>query len=207
MGHHKVAAVVLAAGGSARLGEPKQLIQLGCRTILHHVLDTVRKADVDSRYIVLGNAADEIQQRVDLTGFALISNDDYASGQSTSIVAAVQQMPAEVSAIIFVLADQPLQRAEVIERLAGAYREHPAPIIRPEYREGPGNPVLIDRSLFPDLEKLSGDTGARPILKAKRGLIRRIDCSEWERPLDVDTLEDLEQVRIAWKQMTGAHDR
>lgn len=196
---HRIAAVVLAAGGSTRLGQPKQLLQLGGLPILEHVLRTVRSTSVDVRYIVLGYAAEEIRNQVSLAGIREIDNPDFLDGQSTSVCAAVSAVPDEASAIIFVLGDQPLQSAEVIDMLAKSYREHPDSIIQPEYSDGPGNPVLIDRSLFPQLAALTGDTGARPLLKEMQDQIRRIDCSQWCRPADVDTWEDYELVKSAYQ--------
>jgi molybdenum cofactor cytidylyltransferase len=193
----RIAAVVLAAGGSTRLGQPKQLLKLGNIPILEHVLSTVRRTATDERYIVLGYAAGEIREQVSLDGVTEIRNPDYLAGQSTSVSAAVASMPEDIAAIIFVLGDQPLQVAEVINRLAKSYRDRPAAIIQPQYLDGPGNPVLIDRSLFGELAKLTGDTGARPLLKEMRDQIRRVDCSEWSRPTDVDTWEDFELVKAA----------
>lgn len=200
-GQRRVAAVVLAAGGSTRLGEPKQLLELGGRPLIDHTFAAVRRAGgIDSIYIVLGHAADEIQARADLTGFQIITNPGYAEGQSTSVRVAIEQIPDDIDAVIFVLADQPLQVSQVIERLAASFRDDPAPIIQPAYADGPGNPVLISRGIFPDLARLTGDTGARPVLQRRKAEIRRIDCSEWSRPMDVDTIEDFEEIQQQYQQ-------
>ncbi len=206
MGPPRIAAVVLAAGGSTRLGEPKQLVSLGCQPVLAHVLETVRDASVDERFVVLGHEILAVQQSVDSSGFQVIENPEYALGQSTSVVAAVGHMPEDIGAIIFVLGDQPLQSLTVIDRIANSWRADPAPIIQPEYQEGPGNPVLFDRKLFSSLLELTGDTGARPILKANRDMIRRVDCTDYNRPLDVDTREDVEKLRAVWSERSGACD-
>jgi molybdenum cofactor cytidylyltransferase len=197
----RIAAVILAAGGSTRLGEPKQLVTLGSRPLISYVLDTVRETRVDARYVVLGHTAETIRQHVCLDGFREIYNADFADGQSTSVARAVQELSADTSAVIFVLGDQPLQNSAVIDRIADSYRTEPAPIIQPSYREGPGNPVLFDRSLFPNLTSLTGDSGARPILKSNPELIRRIDCTDFSRPLDVDTPEDVEHIRAIWSEI------
>ncbi|TVR73137.1 MAG: nucleotidyltransferase family protein [Sphaerobacteraceae bacterium] len=192
----RIAAVVLAAGGSTRLGHPKQLLQLGERVLIDHTLSAVRRAGhIDDYFIILGHAEDDIRAQSDLTGFTQISNSTYSEGQSTSVRIAIEQIPEAIDAAVFVLADQPLQVPDVIERLAASYRENPAPIIQPVYADGPGNPVLISRDVFPDLAHLTGDTGARPVLKRRKAEIRKIDCSEWSRPLDVDTVEDYERIK------------
>jgi molybdenum cofactor cytidylyltransferase len=203
----RIVAVVLAAGGSTRLGQPKQLLKLGETPLLEYVLRTVRRARVDDRYIVLGYGADAIREAISLDGFHEIHNRDYISGQSTSICAAVDAVATDTAAIIFVLGDQPLQVPGVIDLIVESYRQEPAPIIQPQYREGPGNPVLIDHTLFGELAQLTGDTGARPILRENPNLIRRVDCASWERPGDVDTWEDYDRVKAAYEAMTEDDDQ
>lgn len=191
----RIAAVVLAAGRSTRLGRPKQLLPLGDRPLLAYVLRCVRRSSVDERYIVLGHASSAIEEAVDLTGFQVLKNPNYPDGQSTSVRIAVESIGHDVAAVIFVLGDQPLLAPDVIDRLADSYRDSPAPIIQPRFAEGPGNPVLIDHSLFGDLSLLTGDTGARPILHQQQELIRYIDVSDYHRPADVDTWEDYEKLK------------
>jgi molybdenum cofactor cytidylyltransferase len=191
----RIVAVVLAAGGSSRLGRPKQLLNLGNRPLMSHTLDAVREAgNIDARFLVLGHASEEIQKSVDLDGFTVIDNPDYAEGQSTSVRCAIEFLGSDTDAVIFVLADQPLQVPAVIDRLSESYRQKPSPVVQPVYADGPGNPILIARPLFPELAKLSGDTGARPVLQQRKSEIRRIDCQEWTRPLDVDSDDDYQRI-------------
>jgi molybdenum cofactor cytidylyltransferase len=190
-----IAAVVLAAGGAARLGQPKQLLPLAGRPLLAHAVDLTRDASFDLRYIVLGHASDEIRSAIDLTGFHVIVNPEFPSGQSTSVRRAVDAVDRRVGAIVFLLGDQPGVPPDVIERIIASYRGQPAAIIQPRYVDGPGNPVLIGREMFDALRSLTGDTGARPLLTRYRDRIRFIDVSEHERPDDIDTWDDYRQVR------------
>jgi len=190
----RIAAVILAAGSSSRLGEPKQLLDLGGRPVLAHTLAAVRRTALAPIYVVLGHAAAEIEQRVDLRDVQTIHNPDYLTGQSSSVRVALDAVPSDVDAVVFILGDQPLVEPAVIDRLAYAYRTENAPIIQPNYREGRGNPVLIARSLFNELAEVIGDTGARPLIQRHRDAVFLVDATEFDRPDDIDTLDDYERI-------------
>lgn len=191
----RVAGVVLAAGAATRIGGRKQLLSLGGRPILDYVLDAARQAPLDPLLVVLGSAASEIKAQVDLTGTQIVCNSRYREGQSTSVIAAVEALPDDVEAAVFLLGDQPEVAVPVLERIVETYRGTRSPIVQPRYAEGRGNPVLIARELFPELRRLRGDVGARPLLVQHRDLIAFADVSEFSRPVDIDTPDDYERAR------------
>jgi len=191
----RVAGVVLAAGAATRIGGRKQLLSLGGRPILDYVLDAARQAPLDPLLVVLGSAASEIKAQVDLTGTQIVCNPRYREGQSTSVIAAVEALPDDVEAAVFLLGDQPEVAVPVLERIVETYRGTRSPIVQPRYAEGRGNPVLIARELFPKLRRLRGDVGARPLLVQHRDLIAFADVSEFSRPVDIDTPDDYERAR------------
>jgi len=194
----RIAAVILAAGSSSRLGEPKQLLDIGGQPVLAHTLAAVRQTSLAPLFVVLGHAADEIEQRIDLHEVQMIHNLDYSSGQSSSVRAALHVLPPDVDAVVFILGDQPLVAPAVIERLADAYGTGNASIIQPNYREGRGNPVLISRALFEELAQITGDTGARPLIQRHRDAIHLVDVTAFSRPDDIDTREDYERIQRAF---------
>lgn len=194
-----IAAVVLAAGSSARLGVPKQLVKINNIPILQFTLNVTRRTSLRPRLLVLGYRAGEIQEGVDIAGFDVVNNSDFAQGQSSSVRAAVQALSPDVEAAIFILGDQPAIHSRVIDRLVSAFAETRAPIIQPRYAEGRGNPILIARELFPELLELRGDTGARPILASHSEQIHLADAADFSRPDDIDTWEDLERVRAQFE--------
>lgn len=194
----RIAAVILAAGSSSRLGEPKQLLELGGQPVLARTLAAVRRTSLAPRFIVLGHAADKIKQRIDLNGVETIFNPGFQSGQSSSVRVALDALPPDVDAAVFILGDQPLVEPAVIDRLARAYRAENAPIIQPNYREGRGNPVLIARALFSELAQVNGDTGARPLIQRHREAVFLVDATEFARPDDIDTREDYDRVQRAF---------
>jgi molybdenum cofactor cytidylyltransferase len=191
----RIAGVILATGMSRRLGRPKQLLPLAGRPALAHVIDAAAQTPLDPQLVILGYASDEIQAHVDCSSTVVVINADYAGGESTSVKAAIRALPPNVDAALFFLGDQPLVDHRVIERLIAAYRTQPAAILQPCYREGPGNPVMIARPLFPELLKLTGDTGARPLLYRYQGQIKLVEVPAVHRPEDLDTWEDYERLR------------
>jgi len=194
-----VAGIILAAGASSRLGRPKQLLPLAGRPVLTHVVAAASQTTLDPLIVILGHQAGDIQREMDLSGTRVLVNPAYAEGLSSSVRAAIRALPPIVDAAVFLLGDQPLVEPKVIERLLESYRCDPAVIVQPRYAEGPGNPVLIGRNLFPELLELTGDTGARPLLRRHADRIRFVDVRDFRRPDDIDTSEDYERL------LTGSH--
>ncbi len=197
----RIAAAILAAGTSSRLGTPKQLLELGGRPVLAHTLEAVQQTSLDPVLVVLGHEQGLIQQRVDLSQTTVVENPEYASGQSSSVRAVLRSLPDNVDAVVFVLGDQPLVDPRVIGELAEARETDRALIAQPRYAEGRGNPVLIGRELFDELSQITGDTGARPLLEHHRDQITLIDVSDKNRPGDIDTLADFEAIKQQFDEL------
>lgn len=185
--------IILAAGSSTRMGRPKQLLPLGERCLLQHVVDEALRSQLDDVVIVLGARADEIRAVIALpaTGRArIVVNPDHAAGQSTSLRAGLAAAGARARGVAVLLGDEPGVRAEVIDRVADVFEGGDAPIVRPIYvvdgRTVPGHPVILARSIWPELETLRGDRGARALWLAHPEWLRDMPI-EGEPPPDVDT--------------------
>jgi molybdenum cofactor cytidylyltransferase len=185
-----ISAIVLAAGQAARFGQCKQLMQLGDKTLIEHVLDTVNESAVDDIIVVLGAHADEIQRRVKFGRERIVLNAQYAEGMSTSIHAGLRALTPETEAAIIMLADQPFVTPQTVNRLAGEYRTRKALAIVPTYRGARGNPVLVDRSLFPEMLALRGDVGFRAIFEKHPDSIVKLPIDDVGIVTDIDTRED-----------------
>lgn len=194
----RVAGVVLAAGGSSRLGQPKQLLPLGGSVVLAQTLQRARASQLTPLLLVLGHVAPAILAEIDTEGLIVVRNDDYLAGQSTSVRAGVRALPPDVDAAVFLLGDQPLVDPCTIDSLLQARRSSRAPLVQPRYPQGRGNPVLVGRELFAELLALTGDTGARPLLQRHRELVQEVPAPT-PRPDDIDTAEDYERVRAAFE--------
>jgi len=193
----KVAAIVLAAGASTRYGQPKQLLPVGLRTMLQHVVDVVLASPVDQTIVVLGHRAGEIGANVRqglLTAADkpadIVTNEEWEAGLSTSVQIGLRAIRPDVQAALFVLADQPAITPEIITALLRRYQETGAPIVVPTYQGKRGNPVLFDRSLFAELMKVRDDQGGRQLIDMYRDRIERVEVGSEGVLVDVDTEED-----------------
>ena len=194
----RVAAVVLAAGAASRFGSPKALARLDGRPILEHVLDAVREAGIEEIVVVLGTAADEIEEGIRWLDERLVRNPDprfLSSSLQVGIDAAAALEPPP-SAVVIVLGDQPRTRPEVIRALVAAGRRSDLPVVVPRYAEGGGaNPVLLKADAFELVDDASGDHGLGPVLAANDDLVVEVPVPG-SNP-DIDTPEDLRRLEEA----------
>lgn len=193
-----ITGIVLAAGRSARLGRPKQLLPLGGRPLLAHTLDHAAASGLDEVILVLGHEAATIAGEVGDHGQRTVVNPAYADGQSTSLRAGLAALSPQTEAALFLLGDQPTVTPEVIDALLAAYQENSAPIVAPLYGGRRGNPLLFDRLLFAELEQVSGDEGARSIVRAHDAEVLLVPMPGIAPPPDVDTEADYQRLLADW---------
>lgn len=189
-----IVGVVLAAGSSSRLGRPKQLLPLGTRPVLAHTLANASAAALDGVIVVLGHKAATIRQQIDLSGARVIINDAYREGQSTSLRAGLAALPPDADAALFILGDQPLIGPAILDALIAARRSSAAPIVMPTYAGQRGNPVLIASALFPELAAITGDQGARGVIRAHAAEVHDVPIAGDPPTDDLDTQEDYDRL-------------
>lgn len=160
-----IAGLILAAGGSRRMGKPKQLLPWGDSKLLEHSIRTAQAAGISNLFIVLGAYSDAIQRRIDLEGLTLIRNPDWFQGMGTSIAAGIRELgnDPEIRGCLILLPDQPFISSEYLKSMIDAFDEKI--IVASKYGDHPGAPCLFPRIYFPDLEQLKGDEGARKVLR------------------------------------------
>jgi molybdenum cofactor cytidylyltransferase len=203
----KVAAIVLAAGASTRYGQPKQVLPVGGKTMLQHVVDVVLASPVDQTIVVLGHRADEIgaSVRQGLPTAAdksadIVTNEEWQAGLSTSVQAGLRAIRPDVQAALFVLADQPAITPGIIAALLGRYRETEASIVVPTYEGKRGNPALFDRSLFAELMEVRNDQGGRQLIDRYANRTEKVEVGSEAVLVDVDTEEDYQHFKEAYGQ-------
>ena len=185
-----VTGLVLGAGGSQRLGRPKQLLPYGGGTLLGHVLGVARECRFDQLVVALGGSADEVRAAVDLDGAEVVVNDAYGTGCSSSIAAALAVIDADV--LVLMLGDQPGVTPETVAALLAGRGDAPLAVCR--YDDGRWHPIAFARETFGELADLHGDKGVWRMLD--RGPVIDVPVAG-PIPLDVDTEADYEAVLAA----------
>lgn len=190
-----IAALVLAAGASRRMGRPKLLLELGGVPLIRHVVERAQTADVGDVVVVVGPNRAEIAAALAGTRARLVDNPDYATGMASSLRVGLQALAPETQAVVVVLGDQPFLETAVINRLIATYRASGRPIVVPVYAGQRGNPVLFDRSLFEELARQQGDQGGRAVVAADPARVAEVQVPASLPQRDVDTWEDYQAAR------------
>ncbi|MDR5709249.1 MAG: nucleotidyltransferase family protein [Armatimonadota bacterium] len=186
-----LACVVLAAGSSRRMGQPKLLLRLGGKTLLRRAVETA--LGVCGRVaVVVGPEADRMRAELQDLPVEVVENPEHELGLSTSLRRGIEAV-AEAEAVLLLLADQPALTPQHLQRLVETWRRSGARIVACTYRGTVGPPTLFHRTLLPELKALRGDVGAKPILEAHRD--EAIFVPLEEAALDVDTPEDWVRVQ------------
>jgi molybdenum cofactor cytidylyltransferase len=193
-GSGSVLGVVLAAGGSTRMGRPKQLAELDGRPLLAHVLAAADQAPVDRVVVALGGAATEVLGRVALGRAEPLVVEGWAAGMGHVLASTLASAGDDWDAVVVLLGDQPLVSGGAVARVVEAWRSGAGPVVTATYGGRPGHPKLFDRRLRPDLLRLTGDTGARDLVAAHPGRVAQVEVGDLGSDADVDVEADLDRV-------------
>jgi molybdenum cofactor cytidylyltransferase len=189
-----VAAVVLAAGASRRMGRPKLLLTHQGRPLLRRAVEAAADGGCDPVVVVLGADAEHYRPLLEGTPALIVHNPEYEYGMSTSIRAGIEALPEDTRAAVILLADQPFIDGEIVRRLVETYRATGGKIVACRYGEVVGVPTLFDRAVFLDLLVLDGDQGARQVVQAYPRRVVTVEIPP-EAARDVDTPQDAAVLR------------
>jgi molybdenum cofactor cytidylyltransferase len=189
-----LAGLLLAAGGATRFGSPKVLAPFHGKPLVRYGVELLMPRCPAGVHVVVGASADGVRAALAAETVSFVENPDWASGLSTSLVRGVAALPAEADAVLILLCDQPAITADDLDALVAAWRIEPELIAAAGFSDRLGPPVIMPRSVWPQLAALRGDQGARSLLEwhAEHTAVPMPHAA-----FDVDTPEDLARLEAA----------
>lgn len=194
-----VRAVILAAGASSRMGQPKAALRLSDdgETFLGRLLGRFIEAGLPDIVVVTGAAPDAVHAAAGRfrPPVRFAHNDRWADGQVTSLITGLAERPGDVlEAALVTLVDAPLVSTSTITHVLSTWRSGKAPIVRPARGDVHGHPVMFDRSLFPELRTADPNVGAKAVVRAHAAAIVNVPVDDEGAFVDIDTPDDYELV-------------
>ena len=189
-----VTGLVLAAGSSSRLGQPKQLLPFRGTTLLGATLDVARQCNFDQLLVTVGGAAADVQVAVDFGDAEVVDNPDFSTGCGSSISAAMARLNTASEGIVLLLGDQPGVSADTVRRLIDEGGTSQVAVCR--YADGREHPFWFARSVFDELRTLHGDKAVWKVLESGRHSVAEVAIQSMA-PIDVDTWADYEVLLAA----------
>jgi len=199
----QVSAVILAAGTSTRMGQAKQLLPLGGTTVLARTIDNVRSAGLVEMVLVLGASAEAIRRQLPqslLDGLKVVVNQAYRQGMASSLREGLSALDPQTGAALIILGDQPFIRPQTLHQIMAGYHRSGAQIVIPSHQGKRGNPVLLSRSVFPEVMALEGDTGCRAIFPNHLEAILKVEVEDPGILLDIDNQDDYDRLKLSTRE-------
>ena len=184
-------AVVLSAGESSRMGQPKALLPIDGETFIERIIGALKKTSVAKIIVILGHNAVELKARLEHLPVEILINPDYKQGQLSSLQVAVRYLEKEpgCDGMLVHLVDHPYIDAKLAETMMERFSTSGKLIVVPRYKGKRGHPVIFSRKLFGELLAAPIDQGAKAVVNAHRGDILEIDTENEGITVDIDTPE------------------
>lgn len=200
-----IAAIVLAAGRSSRMGQHKLLLPLGGRPLVSYAVEAASASSADPVIVVLGASAAEVEGALPAGRAHVCVNPHFATGMSSSLALGIAALSGtapslgrSIAGVLILLADQPLVSTSLINHLLERASTTPDAIIAAAYAGVRSTPVYFPRQLFDELLHVTGDEGGRSVISRHPDLVSIQDIAESERGIDVDQREELEELQRNW---------
>ena len=193
----KIAAIILAAGQSRRMGAKNKLLsEIDDKPMVTHVAEIVTRSQATPVVAVLGHEADKVRCALSGFGLSFAENSNFADGLSTSLIAGLDALPKDVDGAIICLGDMPRVNTRVIDRLIAAFDPLEGRAICVPTSDGKhGNPILLARRFFGEMREITGDQGARHLIDGYHELTCEVEMTEDGVLIDVDTPQMLEALK------------
>ena len=191
----KIGAILLAAGGSSRLGQPKQLLNFKGKTLIRRAAETLVESECELIIVVLG--AEIERSTVELNGLnvAISINQNWQNGMSSSIISGLESLlkiEPDLDAAVITLCDQPHVKYADINELITAYTETQRPIAAARFGDIIGVPALFSNAIFSELRQINGDKGARDLIHHHTDIVEPVAIEK--AVIDIDTLDDVDRL-------------
>ena len=187
--------IILAAGASTRMGQPKQLLKYNDANLVQHAIEEALASGAQKVFVILGSGADKISEAINKRQANILYNKNWGEGMASSIREGLQQsllVTANTDAIILMVCDQPYVNAVLLKNIVNQHIESGKPIVASQYKDTLGTPVLFHKSFFPELLKLKGDTGAKMIIMDNKEQVQAIKFPLGD--IDIDNMADYEML-------------
>lgn len=187
--------IVLAAGRSVRMGQPKLLVEIGGRPIIRHVIDNARNSRLRDLIVVTGPDYGDIMNAFnsppEITGLRHCVNPNPGAGMAGSLRIGMAALDRSCRGALIVLGDQPFVTSDFIDRMLDAHMTDPSRIVVPTVRGRRSTPVLFPANLFSEVMSVRGDVGGRGVVQAHADRLLELETDSDRHHMDIDTPEDL----------------
>jgi molybdenum cofactor cytidylyltransferase len=190
-----IAAVILSAGESSRMGSPKALLPIEGKTFVERIVSTLQQTKVGKIIVVLGHNAEEMKQKIGHLAVTVVVNRDYAKGQLSSLIAALrsletEEVAGEVDGLLVHLVDLPFLNPSLVDAMIDSFYSSNKLIVVPLHKGRRGHPVIFSRKLFPEILSAPLDQGAKAVTRAHRDETLELETDDGNVLVDIDTPQD-----------------
>lgn len=185
------------------MGQPKQLLPLGDKTLVEHALDNLLASRVDEVIVVTGNQAETIAKKVGKRPVKVVLNPDYRLGMSTSLKTGLASIDKDAEAVMVVLADQPFIDAALINRLIDEFTCRNKGIVVPVFKGKRGHPIIFATKYRDELLQLRGDAGAKVLLQSHPDDVLEVAVASGHIHVDIDDMDSYELQKKKLKKRTN----
>lgn len=187
----KIHALILAAGQSRRMGETnKLLLPYGSQSVICHVVEQVRASVMENITVVTGHEDAQIRAALKDGNLTFTHNENYHQGLSGSLKVGINSLPDNCDAVMVILGDMPRISTALLNKMIKAYsRTGPRPILIPTCENKRGNPLIWHQSYFEEFKTLSGDRGAKGLIRNYEKYVCEVDVNDDAIFRDMDTPE------------------
>ena len=189
----RIGVIVLAAGGSSRMGSPKQLLRHRGQTLIRRAAEAAIASSCDRVVVVIGSNASQMRRELENLPVSVVENQNWQTGMSSSIRAGLDELrQQDLDGIVIMLCDQPFVTAGILNDLITTHRQTGKPIVASSYETTKGVPAFFARELLPTLASLNADEGARRLIVKHPDLVATINFPEGA--IDIDTPHDTKKL-------------